>query len=184
MLLGAETFNLLYFYEDFIMAPSISSFGLLHTIVGIIPIIAGLYAFARYYKIDISKRSGKLYLVGTVFSVLTSLGVSSTGGLNEGHIFGVIVLFVAFGGALAPKIAFLGRLRPYLSNLGLSFSFFLSLVPTTNETLSRIPISHPLAEGPQSPAVLNTLAFFFILFIVGFIFQCRQTFVQNKLNVS
>ena len=31
------------------------------------------------------------------------------------------------------------------------------MVPAINETLTRLPAGHPLAEGPQSPAVLGTL---------------------------
>ena len=162
------------------MAHPISTLGILHTVISLIPIIAGLYAFARYREIAAATPSGKVYLIGLILSVITSFSVSSTGGLNPGHAFGVIVLIVAFSGVLAPKLKFFGRLRPYISAFGLSFSFLLSLVPATNETLTRVPVSHPVADGPQSPAVLNTLLVLLVLFAVGFIVQCRVIYRRNK----
>ena len=61
----------------------------------------------------------------------------------------------------------LSRAHPYLSQLGFSFSFFLMWVPGIAETLTRLPVSHPLAEGPQSPLVRGALATWFALFLVG-----------------
>jgi hypothetical protein len=111
------------------MTHPMSLVGIIHTVISLIPVLAGIYSFARYSTIDKKTRSGKVYLVGTVLAVITSFGVSSTGGLNAGHAFGIVVLLVAFGGVLVPRFTFFGKLRSYLSVFGLSFSFFLSLVP-------------------------------------------------------
>lgn len=165
------------------MPHPISTLGILHTAVSLVPVVAGLYGFVRHRKIDPATRAGKLYLIGLVLSVITSFGVSSTGGLNPGHAFGVVILLVAFGGVLANRLAFLGRLRPYLSAFGLSFSFLLSLVPGTNETLTRIPPSHPLADAPLSPLVLHTLLVWFGFFVVGYAAQCRMIHARSRREV-
>ncbi len=122
------------------MPHPLSALGVIHTAVSLLPIVAGLYGFVRHRAIDPATRAGKLYLLGLVLSVATSFTVSSTGGLNPGHAFGVIVLLVAFGGVLAARLRFLGRAARYLSTFALSFSFLLSLVPGVNETLTRIPL--------------------------------------------
>ncbi|MGF6771750.1 hypothetical protein P3T18_004237 [Paraburkholderia sp. GAS199] len=166
------------------MTHPITSLGVLHTAVSLVPIIAGIYSFARYRKIDPAKRSGMVYLIGTTLAVITSFGVSSTGGLNAGHAFGVLVLIAALGGAYAPNIRFLGKARPYLSVFGLSFSFLLSLVPGTNETLSRLPPSHPLANGPTSPAVQATLLVWLVIFIAGFATQCWRIKSRNGSGMN
>ena len=152
------------------MVHSISPLGAIHTAISLVPVVAGIHGFARYGKIDAATRSGKIYLIGLTLSVITSFGISSTGGLNRGHAFGLLVLLAAFGGLFASRLTFLGRLAPYLSAFGLSFSFFLSLVPGTNETLTRLPPSHPLA----------VLLLWFGLFIVGFAAQCWLIHVRNK----
>ncbi|MFT3803672.1 MAG: hypothetical protein QM766_20970 [Burkholderiaceae bacterium] len=162
------------------MAHPISLAGGIHTAVSLVPIVAGVYGFIRYRRIDTTTRSGRIYLIGLVLSVVTSFGVSSTGGLNPGHAFGVVILLVAFGGVFVNRLSFLGGLRPYLSVFGLSFSFLLSLVPGTNETLTRVPPSHPLADAPLSPLVLHTLLVWFGLFVLGFAAQCWLIHSRNR----
>ena len=156
------------------MAHPISTIGAVHTIISLVPLIAGIYGFIRYGRIDLTTRSGKVYLITTTLAVITSFGVSSTGGLNAGHAFGIVVLLAAFGGAYSTRVNYLGRARRYLSTFALSLSFLLSLVPATNETLSRLPAAHPLATGPMSPVVQITLLIWLTIFIVGFAMQCRS----------
>ncbi|HGM5035743.1 TPA: hypothetical protein ACKPZU_001507 [Stenotrophomonas maltophilia] len=154
------------------MSHSLSPLGVIHTAVSLVPLFAGLYAFIRHRAIDPATRSGKLYLLGLVLSVATSFTVSSTGGINPGHAFGVIVLLVAFGGVLAARLRWLGRAVRYLSTFALSFSFLLSLVPGVNETLTRLPAAHPIAAAPMSPVVLQTLLGLTVAFVIGFAAQC------------
>lgn len=154
------------------MAHALSTLGVLHTALSLIPLVAGAYGFVRHRAIDPATRSGKVYLTGLVLSVVSSFTVSSTGGLNPGHAFGVVVLLIASGGVLAARMRWLGRLAPYLSTFALSFSFLLSLVPGTNETLTRLPVAHPIAAAPMAPVVLQTLLGCFALFVVGYAAQC------------
>ena len=46
-------------------------------------------------------------------------------------------------------------------------SFFLLLVPGINETLTRLPVAHPLAAGPASPVVRGALAAWLGIFVLG-----------------
>lgn len=154
------------------MSHALSTFGVIHTAVSLVPVFAGLYGFIRHRAIDPATRAGKVYLLGLVLSVATAFTVSSTGGLNPGHAFGVVVLLIAFGGVLAARLRFLGRLGPYLSTFALSFSFLLSLVPGTNETLTRLPVGHPIAAAPLAPVVLQVLLGCALVFVVGFAAQC------------
>lgn len=156
------------------MAHPLSVLGIIHTVLSVPPLVAGIYSFARYGGIAPATFAGKLYLVGLTLSVLTSFGLSSVAGLNPGHVLGVLALIAAFGGVIVPRLAFFGRLQAYLSALGLSFSFFLLLVPGINETLTRLPTSHPLADGPQSPLVRGVLLAWLAIFVVGAILQVRS----------
>lgn len=153
------------------MTTALSLIGVVHTAISLVPVAAGLYGFARYRAIDPATRSGRVYLVGLALSVLTAFGLSSTGGFNPGHALGILALLAAFGSLLVPRLAVLGRLRPYLATLGLSFSFFLLLVPGIAETLTRLPAAHPLADGPASPLVRSTLLAWVVIFVVGFALQ-------------
>mgnify|MGYP000868617304 CR=1 FL=1 len=162
------------------MSHSLSTLGVFHTVVSLMPVLSGLYAFIRHRAIDPATRSGKLYLAGLVLSVATSFTVSSTGGINPGHAFGVIVLLVAFGGVLAARLRWLGRAARYLSTFALSFSFLLSLVPGVNETLTRLPVGHPVAAAPLAPAVLKVLLGCAVVFVIGFAAQCWRIHARNS----
>ncbi|VVE83680.1 hypothetical protein [Pandoraea sputorum] len=153
------------------MPHPISTLGAVHTAISVVTFAAGIASFVRYRKIDPGSRSGRLYLIGMLVSVLTSFGLSSTGGFNVGHALGILALLATLGGLLIPKIDFLGRVRPYLSQFAFGFSFFLLLVPGINETLTRLPASHPLASGPESPLVRGALGAWLGIFVLGSIVQ-------------
>lgn len=153
------------------MTTALSLIGVVHTAISLVPVAAGLYGFARYRSIDPATRSGRVYLVGLALSVITAFGLSSTGSFNPGHALGILALLAAFGSLLVPRLAVLGRLRPYLATLGRTFSFFLLLVPGIVETLTRLPATHPLANGPASPVVRSTLLAWVAIFVAGFALQ-------------
>jgi hypothetical protein len=162
------------------MPHPLSALGVVHTALSVIPLAAGFYGFARYRAIEPNSRSGRLYLAGLALSVFTAFGLSSTGGFNPGHALGILALLVVLGALLAPRLSFLGRARPYLSTLGLSFSFFLLMVPGINETLTRLPAAHPLADGPESPLVQTALLVWLAIFVVGYLLQVLALRSQHK----
>ncbi|HEV7319528.1 MAG TPA: hypothetical protein VGO04_13090 [Ensifer sp.] len=153
------------------MANPLSTLGIIHTAISLVPVVAGLYGFARYGAIVPTTRSGKLYLATIILAVLTSAGLSSTGGFNAGHALGIVTLVVIAGSLAIDRLEFFGRLRPYLTTLGLSFTYFLLIVPAIAETLKRLPVSQPLASGPEAPIVQTTLLVWLVIFLSGLTVQ-------------
>jgi uncharacterized membrane protein len=159
----------------------LSNLGIFHTAIGIIAIISALLSFVRYGKINLTQVTGKIYFYGTVITSLTALGISKHGGFNPGHIFSLFILvlvLVAFFLYVRKKGNNTSR---FFENFCLSFSFFLSLVPTVNETFTRIPLEHPWAKDITDPLIGKTLLTLFILFIVGSVYQFIK---QRKINKS
>ena len=159
----------------------LSTLGIFHTGIGIIAIVAALVSFIRYGKINLTRISGKIYFYGTVITSLTALGISKHGGFNPGHVFSILIIILVV-------VAFFLHTRKkgnnksrFVETICLSFSFFLSLVPTVNETFTRIPIGHPWAKDITDPLIGKTLLTLFILFIVGSLYQFSK---QKKLNNS
>jgi uncharacterized membrane protein len=158
----------------------LSGLGIFHTIIGVAAIVAALIDFIKYGKINLNALSGKIYFYGTIVTSLTSLGLSKHGGFNPGHVFSIfIILLVVAAYFLNTKKKNSIRAR-YFENFWLSFSFFLSLVPTVNETFTRVPIGHPLAKDISDPIIANTLLVLLLLFVVGSIFQFRVQKFFNK----
>lgn len=159
----------------------LSNLGIFHTIIGIIAIAAALVSFVKHGKINLAVLSGKIYFYGTIITSLTSLGVSKHGGLNIGHAFSVFILLLILEAFFLHSRKKGNTRARFFENFCLSFSFFLSLVPTVNETFTRVPIGHPLAKDISDPLIGKTLLILLILFIMGSIYQFRK---QNKINKS
>ncbi len=77
------------------MPHPISTLGAAHTLISLVPAAVGIYSFARYRGIDAATRSGRIYLGGLLLAVLTSFGLSSSGGFNAGHALGILALLSA-----------------------------------------------------------------------------------------
>lgn len=161
----------------------LSSLGIFHTIIGVGAIIAALVDFIKYGKINLNKLSGKIYFYGTMITSLTSLGISKHGGFNPGHAFSIFIIFLILGAYfLNAKRKNSARAR-YFENFWLSFSFFLSLVPTVNETFTRIPVHHPLAKNITDPIIGRTLLFLLLLFVIGSVYQFFRQRLINRAEI-
>ena len=159
------------------MANPMSGIGIVHTILSIIPVVAGVWCFVRYRRIAPASTAGKVYLVSLVLSVVTSFPLHW---FNPAHGLGIVSLLAAFGGVLVPSLTFLGKLRPYLAALGLSFSFFLLNIPAIDETLSRLPPSNPIGNGPESAPVQNSLMAWAAVFVLCAIAQQWMIYREQK----
>lgn len=159
----------------------LSYLGIFHTVIGIIAIVAAIIDFIKRGKIDLNRLTGKIYFYLTLITSLTALGLSKHGGFNPGHIFALfIVVLILIAYFLHSKKQGNNRAR-FFETFLLSFSFFLSLVPTVNETFTRIPLGHPLAKAPTDAIIGQTLLGLFVLFIIGSFFQFRK---QRRINKS
>jgi len=158
---------------------ALSSLGIFHTIIGITAIIAAITSYVKFGKINLAQVSGKIYAYGTVITSLTALGISKHGGFNAGHVFSIFILILVVAAwFLNVKREGSNRSR-YIENFLLSFSFFLSWVPTVNETFTRVPLKHPLAASPADPIIAKTLLVLLVLFIAGSVAQFLK---QRKIN--
>lgn len=157
----------------------LSNTGIVHTIIGIIAVVAAIVSYLLFGKINLAAVWGKLYFYTTLITSLTALGVSKRGGFNAGHAFSIlIVVLVLIAYFLYAKKKGHNRSR-YLENFLLTFSFFLSWLPTVNETLTRVPVGHPVATNPGEPVIVKTLLVLFLLFIAGSVLQFLK---QRKMN--
>lgn len=157
----------------------LSHLGIFHTIIGVVAIVAAIISLIKSAKIDLGKVTGKIYFYCTLITSLTALGLSSIKGINPGHILAILIV-ILISAAYFLHIKKQGNNRSrFIENFFLSFSLFLSLIPTVNETLTRVPVGDPIAQGPTDPLIGKILLLLFILFIIGSVLQFRR---QNRIN--
>ncbi|MBB6331057.1 cbb3-type cytochrome oxidase subunit 3 [Chryseobacterium sediminis] len=160
---------------------NLSVLGIFHTIIGISALAGAIIGYIRYGKINLTHLSGKVYFYATLITSLSALGISKAGGFNTGHVFSLFIIVLISIAYFLFSNKKESRKARYFENFLLSFSFFLSLVPTINETFTRVPIGHPLAKDIKDPIIGQTLLVIFLLFVIGSIFQFMK---QKKENVE
>lgn len=158
----------------------LTGLGIFHTIIGVIALVSAIIAFVKYGKIDLSKITGKIYFYLTIVTSLSSLGLLKHG-FNPGHIFALFIVVLTLVAYFLHTRKEGSKRARYFENFLLSFSFFLSWVPTVNETFTRVPVGNPIASGPTDPIVAKTLLLLLVLFVVGSVFQYRMQKKRNQL---
>lgn len=161
------------------MVHSLSTLGIIHTALSLIPLCIGGYAFCRLGRIPPRGALGDTYWYAMLGSVLSAFGLSSSGGFNSGHAIGLLALAVILLGRRAMQLLQLGLLRAYLETACMSFSFLLLTIPGLNESLSRLPPSAPIGNGPDSPEVKLAMLVALLLFLVGLGYQCLRLRAQH-----
>jgi hypothetical protein len=153
------------------MPNHLSPLGIFHTAVSVLAVLIALYALIRYGKIDPASAVGKLYITLTAIACLTAFPIMKTGHLSAGHGLAVIVLVLLPIGVYAKSIKFFGKGADYIQTIVMSSTLFFSMIPATIETLTRLPISHPLATDPNDPVAKMGLLVLVALYIIGVLYQ-------------
>jgi hypothetical protein len=144
----------------------LSTVGYVHTFFGVVGVVLAFYMLIRKGKIDPKSSAGIAYLLAITVSCLLVFALPRNApGINPvpGYVLTLLTLTCLFLGFFIhlSKI----RTRQYIEVLGLSGSFFFSMVPAINETLTRLPVGAPLATSPQDPLVLKSLGVLAVLFV-------------------
>jgi hypothetical protein len=153
------------------MAPTnmlgLTTLGTLHTAIALIALGAGVIALFRYREISPRTRAGSIYVLTTVITCITGLGIFQHGGFGNPHILGIITLAVLGIAAIAGYTRIFGRLSPYVETVSYSATFFFHLIPTITEGSNRLPPGAPLLTSHEAPELQTATGILFVLFLVG-----------------
>jgi hypothetical protein len=158
----------------------LSILGIIHTALSVLAIIAALVALARYGKISPANAMGKLYIALTILTCVTSLPIMKLGHPTAGHYLAIIILALLPIGIYAKAIPLIKKAADYVQIIVMSTTLFLSMIPATVETLTRVPISGPIAKDPNDPIIQKGLLVFVLLYGVGTIYQLLKLRKDKK----
>jgi Ca2+/Na+ antiporter len=171
-------------YTD--MPNHLSILGIIHTAISIIAIITAVVALIRTGRIDPKSGTGELYVTLTVVACFTALPIMKTGHPGPGHALAVIILVLLLIAIYAYSMRLFGKTEGYVQTIAMSATLFLSMIPAVKETLTRLPVSHPLADNPDARLVKTGLFVLLILFVAGITYQViklkalRKTYNHTK----
>lgn len=106
---------------------NMSAFGMFHTAIALVAVVAGIIAIVRYGEIGTGTRSGLTYVLFTVATCITGLFIFHHGGFGPPHVLSIItlvVLAIAYWAERRPGHAGLPR---YVAVMGYSLTLFFHL---------------------------------------------------------
>ena len=141
--------------------------GTFHTAISLIAVIAGLLALVRYKEISARNLTGKIYVITTVVTVVTALGVFQHGGFGKPHALAVITLAVLLVAAIAGYTNLFGRASRYVETVSYSATFLFHLIPAITETSTRLPLGAPLLPNAEAPELQAVTGVLLVVFLIG-----------------
>jgi uncharacterized membrane protein len=145
----------------------LTDLGVVHTLISLVAVGAGILSFVRYGSISLRTRAGGIYVLMTVLTCLTGFGIFRTGAFGPAHAVGVLTLVVLAFAVLVEKRAVVGSISRPVEVVSYTTTFFLHMIPAINETTTRVPPSAPLASGPNDPLILTLVGIALVLYIAG-----------------
>lgn len=153
---------------------NMSVFGMFHTALALVAVVAGIIAIVRYGEIGTGTRSGLIYVLFTIATCITGLFIFHHGGFGAPHALAIvtmIVLAIAYAAERRPGHAGLSR---YVAVLGYSLTLFFHLIPGLTETGTRVPIGNPAFTGPEDPTLKALVGAGFLVYLVGAAVQAMR----------
>jgi hypothetical protein len=166
------------------MPNHLSILGIIHTAISILAILSAFYALSMEGKINPSDNLGKIYIILTIITCLTSLPIMKTGHPTGGHYLAILILVLLPIAMFIRSLRIFGKLADYIQVILMSATLFFSMIPAVVETLTRLPISAPLASGPGSAIVQKGLSCLIILFAVGVCYQLVKLWSLRKASLK
>lgn len=152
---------------------NITSFGMFHTAIALIAVVAGLVALFNYGEIGTRTRSGSLYFWFTAATSATGLFIFHHGGFGPPHVLAILTLVVLAIAYAAERRSSTGLAR-YVAVLGYSLTLFFHLIPGLTETGTRVPLDHPAFTGPEDPTLKALVGVGFLVYLAGAAIQVMR----------
>jgi hypothetical protein len=147
--------------------------GIVHTLISVIAVVAGLIALLRDGRISSANGVGMTYIVTTALTCLTGFGIFQHGGFGKPHVLGIITLVVLGIAWIAGHSTVFGRVSRYIETVSYSATFLFHLIPAVTETTTRLPLGAPLLPNADAPALQVASGVLFVLFLIVATLQVR-----------
>ena len=151
----------------------LTTLGVIHTAISLVAIVCAFWALARDREISPLNTLGRTYLVTTLLTAVTGLGIFQHGGFGPPHVLSILtILALGVGSAAAFKGAF-GRWSRHVQIVSYSVTVLFHMIPGFTETLTRLPPGQPLLANAEDPAFGPIYGVLLLLFVVGLVLQLR-----------
>jgi uncharacterized membrane protein len=149
----------------------LSTLGLIHTAISLVALATGFILIVRDRSISPNARFGPTYLVATLLTAATALGIFRHGGFGPPHALAILTLAALALGWAATYLGIFGRASAYVETVCYSATYLFHLVPGFTETLTRLPVGAPIAASDQAPILQAIDAALLVVFLAWVAWQ-------------
>ena len=153
--------------------PEITPLGWFHTVIGAVAIVTGILALTKYKEITWQTQSGRIYLVATLITAATALGIFQRGSFGPGHALAVMTLLALAVGTIASTTGFFGKLTRYVRAISFSATLLFHSIPAVTDALLRLPVGDPVATSIKDPPLRTCYLVLLVIFLAGITVQLR-----------
>ena len=147
--------------------PEITLFGWFHTIVAVLALLAGFYSLIRYKLIAYGQSTGRIYLILTIITAASALGIFKHGGFGVAHGLAVLTLLAVAFGLVAEKTSLFGGFGKYLQAISYSATLLFHMIPAITDGLMRLPADAPFVTKIEDPLLQGFYLAFLLTYLVG-----------------
>ncbi|MFT3957086.1 MAG: hypothetical protein QM722_22725 [Piscinibacter sp.] len=158
----------------------LTTLGVIHTAISLVAVVCGFWALARDKEITTTSSLGRTYLVTTLLTALTGLGIFQHGGFGPPHVLAILTILALGVGFAAAVTGVLGRRSRYLQAVCFSATVLFHMIPGFTETLTRLPATQASFPNAEAPGLRPIFAVLFLLFLVGLALQLR--WLKGKID--
>jgi len=159
--------------------PEMIPLGWFHTVMGIVALLSGGIALARFKEITLVTRPGQVYLATTLATAGTALAIFQRGEFGPGHALAVMTLVALAVGLLAAKTKLFGKLSRYVQAVSFSATLLFHCVPAVTDGLMRLPVGDPILTSIEDPILKVCYLGLLLLFLIGISLQLRWIYRQS-----
>ena len=166
------------------MIYGLTQLGVIHTLISLAAVLAGLIALIRDGRITPKNVLGRVYWWTTVLTCLTGFGIFQHGGFGKPHVLGIITLLTLAVAAVAARTTLFGRLSAYVETVSYSATFLFHMIPGITETSTRLPLGGPLLPNADAPELKAATGVLLLLFLIGAGWQVWRIRAQPRMQFS
>jgi uncharacterized membrane protein len=144
-----------------------------HTAIAVVAVVCGFIALAQDKQISPKNRFGQVYLVMTLLTALTALGIFQHGGFGPPHALAVLTIVALGVGTVAAGSHLFGRASPYVQAISYSSTVLFHLIPAVTESSTRLPPGAPLLASQDAPILKAIDLALLVVFLVAATRQAR-----------
>jgi uncharacterized membrane protein len=147
--------------------PPIIPLGWLHTVLGAIAVVTGVVALMRYKEITLDTRVSQVYLLATLITAVSALGIYQHGTFGPGHVLAVMTLLALVVGTFAARGKFYGETSRYVQAISYTATLLFHSIPAVTDGLLRLPVGDPVLSSIDDPVLkISYLALFAVYLVV------------------